>query len=220
MTNKKTKKSKKNKIYSFREYPEYDKIFINTLGTDVNTSCHRMVLDIAVMDHDDIFDTDIFLYKERIQRIKDNIKEVIENKEIACERVQRLNESENKLKDELKRIEKEMNEYITNKKKYKETSIKTFIDKMLLQYIHNDCEFNELVVYELLLMFEDEYNKELIIENTIRFLDMNTNKILFIKDETSNDEKEFEIELDVKTINQIKNGLYDLMNEKNKNSFF
>ena len=210
----KKKQNKYGKTYGFRGSYELDETFIEILGTDVNSSCKKIVEDILLLDVDDVYDVRIFVNNKKIEKIKVELDSIESKKENLETELKQLTKIETDLQKELSEIQKDTDEYISNKKKYKENSMINIINKILLVYTKDEIEFDVLTIQELIIASKTEYKQDLIINNVLKFLDNNRYKEITIKDEKSDDKKMYTIELTDAVVKHIKTVLNGLIIEK------
>lgn len=207
---KKKQKNKYGKSYGFRGSYDLDETFMEILGSNVNSSCKKIVEDILLLDVDDVYDVRIFVNNKKIEKIKIELDSIESKKEYLEKELKQLDSIKNDLEKELSEIQKDTTEYISNKKKYKENSMLNIINQILLVYLKDEIEFNVLTIQELIISSKTEYKQDYIIDNALKFLDNNRYKEITLKDEKSYNTKNYHIELTDAVIKHIKTVLKGL----------
>lgn len=208
----KKQKTKEN-VLSFRTENSkevLDEFSYERFGYGINKSAQIIVDDILLLDVDDVYDARIFSVNRMMDDIKSKLNLVISEKENMQKRMDDLTELEKKLNKKISEIESEKEVYIAYQKKEMKISISKIINKMLLIYVKEDVEFDECVMQELILSSKSNLNQDLIINNIQRYLDKNMYKSISIKHDETDDDNDYKIHLDEKTVKQMKNLLYKL----------
>lgn len=210
----KKKKSKLTKTYSFRAAYGLEKAVEEIFGKKISTIFGEISEDIMLVDPEDEYNHQIFRNNQKLKELKSDIKHINSKEENLKQQLKELETIETKLKSKKMEIEKENYELQSKKREYKEKSINSFIQQMLLLYVKDEAMFDDVAVQMLLDELESEFSQNVIIKGTMRYLNSHRFEEMELNDNKSSDKKTYTVIVDDEVIKSVGNVLKKLIIKK------
>lgn len=214
---KKNKIKKYGKPYSFRASAEIDDISKEIFGKQLTDICKDIADDISFLDPESVYNTRIFSNNQNLKILEKTLKRAESERLNLEQEIKEIKDIESELKQQIAEIQKENETYILNQRKYKEKSMNTIINNIMLLYLNDgidNVKFDIGTVQDVINDAEKGAKTKFIIIKTLEYIDKNLYQKIEVVDYKSKNKKKQSFKLTEKRVKEISNVLEGVIYSK------